>query len=212
MGKRPRSRTIIGRRRAGYTCDRATVDCSPWALDFGLGCRLPSLVGLRSSTATLDDAMSFWRRLRKKVLKRRVASGFFPAMRPPLLRWCGFSVGPDVYIADGLIIVEELADRGNLIIGARVSIAPRVTIVTSSHPNDSRIRTVAPVAKGPVHIEDDAWIGTGAVILPGVRIGRGAVVGANAVVTRDVPPLTIVAGHPAEAVRSLTPPKEWEQA
>jgi acetyltransferase-like isoleucine patch superfamily enzyme len=153
--------------------------------------------------------MTFWRRLRKKILKRRVASGFFPAMRPVMLRWCGFSIGPNVYIADGLMIVEELADRDNLVIGARVSIAPRVTIVTSSHPNESRIRSFGPVTRGPVYIEDDAWIGAGAVILPGIRIGRGAVVGANAVVTRDVEPLVVVAGHPARIVRTLVPPPGW---
>jgi len=153
--------------------------------------------------------MTFWRRLRKKILKRRVAAAFFPGMRPVLLRWCGFAVGPGVYIGDGLIIVEELADRDNLVIGARVSIAPRVTIVTSSHPNNSLIRPVAPVARGPVHIEDDAWIGTGAVILPGVRVGRGAVIGANAVVSRDVAPLAVVAGAPAQSVRALQPPPGW---
>jgi acetyltransferase-like isoleucine patch superfamily enzyme len=153
--------------------------------------------------------MAFWRRLKKKILKRRVASAFFPAMRPVMLRWCGFSIGPDVYIADGLLVVEELSDRDNLFIGARVSIAPRVTIVTSSHPNRSRIRDVAPVARGPVHIEDDVWIGAGAVILPGVRIGRGAVIGANAVVSHDVEPLAVVAGQPARLVRSLTPPAGW---
>ena len=153
--------------------------------------------------------MTFWRRLTKKILKRHVAAAFFPAMRPVMLRWCGFSVGPDVYIADGLIIVEELADRDNLFIGARVSIAPRVTIVTSSHPNRSRIRPVAPVARAPVYIDDDAWIGAGAVILPGVRIGRGAVIGANAVVSRDVEPLAVVAGQPAQLVRSLAAPPGW---
>jgi acetyltransferase-like isoleucine patch superfamily enzyme len=60
-----------------------------------------------------------------------------------------------------------------------------------------------------VTIEDDAWIGSGAVILPGVRIGRGAVVGANSVVTEDVPPLTVVAGLPARPIRQLPPPPGW---
>lgn len=152
--------------------------------------------------------MSFTRRLVKKVLKRRVARGFFPALRPVMLRWCGFTIGRDVYIADGLLIVEELADRDNLLIGDRVSIAPRVTIVTSSHPNLSRIRPFAPTAKGRVAIDADAWIGAHAVILPGVTIGRGAVVGAGAVVGSDVAPFTIVAGQPARQIRSLEPPPE----
>ena len=94
--------------------------------------------------------MAFWHRLKKKVLKRYVLHAFFPATRPAALRWCGWEVGDEVYIADGLIIVEELAERDNLRIGHRVSIAPRVTLVTSSHPNSSRIRGVAPVARGPI--------------------------------------------------------------
>lgn len=122
---------------------------------------------------------------------------------------CGFSIGSDVYIADDLIIVEELGDRGNITIGNRVSIAPRVTLVTSSHPNNSRTRAFAPVSRGPITIEDDAWLGAGCVILPGVRIGRGAVVGANSVVSQDVPPLHVVAGQPARTVRELTPQAGW---
>jgi galactoside O-acetyltransferase len=122
---------------------------------------------------------------------------------------CGYSIGSDVYIADDLIIVEELADRGNIAIGNRVSIAPRVTLVTSSHPNNSRIRGFAPVSQGPITIEDDVWLGAGCVILPGVRIGRGAVVGANSVVSRDVLPLHVVAGQPAHTVRELTPGVGW---
>jgi acetyltransferase-like isoleucine patch superfamily enzyme len=106
--------------------------------------------------------------------------------------------------------VEELADRDNLSIGDRVSIAPRVMLVTSSHPNHARIRGFAPTGKGPITIEPDAWIGAGAVILPGVRIGRGAVVGANAVVTGNVAALNVVVGQPARTVQVLTPPPDWE--
>jgi acetyltransferase-like isoleucine patch superfamily enzyme len=153
--------------------------------------------------------VSFAWRLRKKILKRWARNAFFPGSRIGLLRLCGFSIGKDVYIADDLIIVEELADRGNLTIGDRVSIAPRVTLVTSSHPNHSRTRAFAPVSQGPIVIEDDAWLGAGCVILPGVRIGRGAVVGANSVVAADVPPLHVVAGQPARTVRELTPGTGW---
>jgi acetyltransferase-like isoleucine patch superfamily enzyme len=153
--------------------------------------------------------LSFAWRLRKKILKRWARNAFFPGVRVGLLRLCGFAVGRDVYIADDLMIVEELADRGNITIGDRVSIAPRVTLVTSSHPNNARIRGFAPVSQGPIVIEDDAWLGAGCVILPGVRIGRGAVVGANSVVSGDVPPLHVVAGQPARTVRELTPGTGW---
>ena len=153
--------------------------------------------------------MSFAWRLRKKILKRWARNAFFPAWRVRLLRLCGFSIGRDVYIADDLLIVEELTERGNLTIGDRVSIAPRVTLVTSSHPNHSRIREFAPVSQGPIVIEDDAWLGAGCVVLPGVRIGRGAVVGANSVVSQDVAPLHVVAGQPARTVRELAPGSAW---
>lgn len=154
--------------------------------------------------------MSFAWRLRKKILKRWARNAFFPSWRVSLLRSCGFTIGRDVYIADDLLIVEELADRANIIIGDRVSIAPRVTLVTSSHPNQSRIRGFAPVGAGPIVIEDDAWLGTGCVVLPGVRIGRGAVIGANSVVLSDVPSLHVVAGQPARTVRELVPEAGWQ--
>jgi maltose O-acetyltransferase len=153
--------------------------------------------------------VSFAWRLRKKILKRWARNAFFPGWRITLLRLCGFRIGRDVYIADDLIIVEELADRGNITIGDRVSIAPRVTLVTSSHPNQSRIRAFAPVSQGSIVIEDDAWLGTGCVVLPGVRIGRGAIVGAHSVVRQDVAALHVVAGQPARTVRELTPVGDW---
>jgi acetyltransferase-like isoleucine patch superfamily enzyme len=153
--------------------------------------------------------VSFAWRLRKKILKRWARNAFFPGFRVRLLRACGFTIGSQVYIADDLLIVEELTDRGNITIGDRVSIAPRVTLVTSSHPNHSRIRGFAPLSQGPIVIEDDAWLGSGCVILPGVRIGRGAVVGANSVVSSSVPALHVVAGQPARTIRELVPGEEW---
>lgn len=69
------------------------------------------------------------------------------------------------------------------------------TIIASGHPNDLRH-----VDSAPVFIEDDAWIGFSATILKGVRIGKGAVVGACSVVTKDVAPYSIVVGNPARVV------------
>jgi maltose O-acetyltransferase len=154
--------------------------------------------------------VSFAWRLRKKILKRWARNAFFPGWRVKLLRACGFSIGRDVYIADDFLIVEELSERGNVTIGNRVSIAPRVTLVTSSHPNRSLIREFAPLSAGPIVIEDDAWLGAGCVILPGVHIGRGAVVGANSVVASSVPSLHVVAGQPARTVRELVPDVGWQ--
>jgi maltose O-acetyltransferase len=153
--------------------------------------------------------MEFLWRLRKKIFKRWARNAFFPGWRVQLLRWCGVRIGRDVYIADDIIIAEELRDRDMISIGDRVSMAPRVTLVTSSHPNDSLIRPFAPVKRAPIVIEPDVWLGAGVVVLPGVTIGRGAVVGAQSVVTRDVPPLHVVAGQPARTIRILTPPPGW---
>lgn len=145
----------------------------------------------------------------RKALKRWARFTFVPGWRVRLLRAAGARIGRDVYIADDFVIVEELGEPCLVEIGDRVSIAPRVTLVTSSHPNQSWIRPFAPVAAGPVVLEPDAWIGAGAILLPNVRIGRGAIVGAGSVVTDDVEPLAIVAGQPARAVGRLTPPAGW---
>ncbi len=87
--------------------------------------------------------------------------------------------------------------RGPLWIGDDVSVSPEVAILTASH------RLAAPdfaLETRFVRIEDHVWIGTRATILPGVTLGRGSVVCAGAVVTRDVPPLAIVAGVPARPI------------
>lgn len=119
-----------------------------------------------------------------------------------LFRLSGYSIGKDVFIGEDLIISDELHDR-NVIIGDRASIAPRVTLVTSSGPNLSKIRPYVKVVDGCVRIEQDAWIGAGAIILPNITIGEGAVVGAGAVVTKNVLPYTVVVGVPAKAIKML---------
>lgn len=87
--------------------------------------------------------------------------------------------------------------RGGLHIGKQVNISPEVVILTASHGvNDPEFR----VETRAVMIEDHVWIGTRAMIMPGVTLGRGCVVAAGAVVTRDVPPLAIVGGVPAKPV------------
>jgi maltose O-acetyltransferase len=89
--------------------------------------------------------------------------------------------------------------RGSLQIGDNVSVSPEVMILTAYHRHDD---DNFPVETRAVTIEDHVWIGTRAMIMPGVTLGRGCVVAAGAVVTRDVPPLTIVAGIPARPVGS----------
>jgi acetyltransferase-like isoleucine patch superfamily enzyme len=86
--------------------------------------------------------------------------------------------------------------RGGLRIGDNVSVSAEVSIVTIAKLATSR----GPAERKPVVIEDNVWIGTRAIVMPGVTIGRGAIVGAGAVVIRDVPPLAVMFGSPARAV------------
>ena len=142
----------------------------------------------------------------KKVLKLLVKQMPVCRLRSAMLRLCGYAIGKDVYVGEDLIIIDEPSDRGMVRVGDRVAISPRVTLVVSSRPNRSRIAPYVPVKHSAITIEDDAWLGTGVVVLPGVSIGEGAVVAANSVVTRDVGAYTIVGGSPARVIRRVSVP------
>lgn len=112
---------------------------------------------------------------------------------PGQIRRAGVSIGANSRInRDCMIDV-----RGGVTIGDNVSISPQVAISTAAH---SAVDPEFRVEIRPVVIEDNVWIGMRAMILGGVTLGRGSVVAAGAVVTKDVPPLTIVAGVPAKPV------------
>lgn len=99
------------------------------------------------------------------------------------------------------------ADGGRVVIGAHATVGPGTVIRAANHRFD---RLDTPIMfqgheYGEVVIEDDVWIAANCTVVPGVRIGRGAVVGAGAVVTRDVEPGTVVAGVPARFIRRRGP-------
>lgn len=120
------------------------------------------------------------------------------------MRALGHKVGKDVYFPADLVLTQNFVkDRGLLVLGDRVSIGPGCIFILVSHPNASMIRDSISHDKPEIHIDDDAWIGAGTIILPGVAIGKGAIVGAGSVVTKDVEAHSVVAGNPAKVIRML---------
>jgi maltose O-acetyltransferase len=111
------------------------------------------------------------------------------------------SIGEGCWLNVGCYL--ELGDE--IRIGNDVSFGPETMILTSTH--DTRAGTTArravEVSRKPVVIKDGAWLGARCTILPGVTVGEGAIVAAGAVVHRDVPPNTLVAGVPARVVKEL---------
>jgi acetyltransferase-like isoleucine patch superfamily enzyme len=90
---------------------------------------------------------------------------------------------------------------GGVMIGSRTQISALCSITSVTHQQSRERRHDLLFA--PVTIGEDVWLGMGAIVLPGVRIGDGSIVGAGAVVTKDVPPLTVVLGVPARVQKTL---------
>jgi len=108
-------------------------------------------------------------------------------------------------IEDGVWIGQQcfFHSAGGLIIRENVGVGPGVKIITSFHVEEGISKPIlhSRIEFAPVVIEEDCDIGTGAIILPGVTIGRGVQVGAGSVVTKDVKPYSVVAGVPAQFLR-----------
>jgi maltose O-acetyltransferase len=126
-----------------------------------------------------------------------------------------FGDGTNIHIGDRSGLGINCRIYGPVFIGDHVMMGPDVTILTSNHRYD-RLDTPMIDQGGtdhqPVTIEDDVWIGTHTIILPGVRVGNGAVVGAGSVVTKDVPSYAIVAGNPARLIKYRQPATDSRQS
>lgn len=120
--------------------------------------------------------------------------------RSSLLLDCEIRNGRDISIGDHSVCNRAVlldGRGGRLVIGSNVDIGQETNIWTLEHDVHDDLHAAR---AGAVVIEDYVWIASRATILPGVRIGRGAVVAACAVVTRDVPPMAIVGGVPARVI------------
>jgi acetyltransferase-like isoleucine patch superfamily enzyme len=122
----------------------------------------------------------------------------------------GIRIGRDSLIGE----MNVLRGQGGIAIGDRVYTSPLVQIVAVDHvfADPERPFVEQGITAEGIAIEDDVWIGAGAIVTDGVRIGRGAVVAAGAVVTRDVPPHTVAAGVPARPIKTIAggPPRREE--
>lgn len=92
-------------------------------------------------------------------------------------------------------------DRGGITLEEDVFIGPGVQLITENHPENPNLRRN--VYTKPILIKRKAWIGAGAIILPGITVGENSIVGAGSVVTKDVPDNTIVGGNPAKKIRDV---------
>lgn len=148
---------------------------------------------------------NFYTRCRNAFLYKVMQRMPYNKIRIWALRKQGYSVGNDVYIPSDTCIPHNFVNkRGSLTIGDRVSIAPRVTLILSSHSNASPTSNYVAHHDNVITIGDDAWIGAGAIIMNGVTIGEGSIIGCGSVVIRDVEPHTVVAGNPAKVIKKLS--------
>jgi acetyltransferase-like isoleucine patch superfamily enzyme len=130
------------------------------------------------------------------------------------LRLCGechLFIGEESYLGPNLHISGI---QGRIIIGKKVMIADNVLISTAYHKYEDVTKPVKEQGyefRGNVIIGDGCWIGMGSAIMPGVEIGENSVIGANSVVTHDIPAETVAAGNPARIIKQYNPiQKRWE--
>lgn len=158
-------------------------------------------------------------RARAKELLRLYNQTPAEAERPPLLRQLLGSVGKDVLIWPPFYCIYgrnihlgdyvfmnvgcTFLDCNEIRLGNHVMLGPNVQIYTPAHDLQAAARIQGWEVAKPITIEDNVWLGGSCILLPGVRVGRNAVVGAGAVVTHDVPPNAVVAGNPARVIRVI---------
>ena len=123
-------------------------------------------------------------------------------IRPPFSCEYGFQlhVGARTFVNFGLVCL----DVARVTIGDDVQIGPGVQLLTPTHPLEPGPRRDKWESAEPITIGDNAWLGGGVLVCPGVTIGRDAVVGAGSVVTRDLPSGVLAVGNPARVLRRIT--------
>ena len=161
--------------------------------------RIPVATALSSKLSELaygeTDAI---RRAFEELIGKPVGEPFY--LVPPFYADHGLNitVGSSVFIGHDC----SFTGHAPIAIGDETMLAHKVNLITAGHPVDPETRR-AFVTAAPITIERNVWIGAGATVMPGVHIGADSVVAAGAVVTRDVPARTVVAGVPARVIKEL---------
>jgi maltose O-acetyltransferase len=139
---------------------------------------------------------------RRRILDALLGGfGVGSEIRPPLYCDYGYQlrVGERCFVNFGLVALDVAA----ITVGDDVQIGPNVQLLTATHPVAPELRRAKYESAAPISIGDNAWLGGGVIVLPGVDIGAQTVVGAGAVVTSSLPPGVVAAGNPARVIRSL---------
>jgi maltose O-acetyltransferase len=152
------------------------------------------LLRLYNRTAAVPERQTILQQLLGQI-------GHNSFIEPPF--YCSY--GHNIHIGDHVFlnVLCTILDCNEVRIGHHVMIGPHVQIYTAAHHLQAETRIQGLEVAKPIVIEDNVWLGGGAILLPGVTIGRNAVVGAGAVVPRDVPANTVVAGNPARVIREI---------
>ena len=166
----------------------------------------PQLVAGRERARDLCQALNATREgesdIRRQILDELFARGGDTVwMQPPFFCDYGSNIflGERVFFNFNCVVLDVCPIR----IGDYTLFGPAVQIYTPMHPFNAELRRREESGK-PVEIGSDVWVGGGAIILPGVRIGSRAVIGAGSVVTRDVPDGVFAAGNPCRVIRTIT--------
>ena len=121
-------------------------------------------------------------------------------IRPPFYcEYGAISIGDRSFVNVDAVML----DVAPIAIGAACQVASRVQLLTATHPVDPEPRRLGWEYGRPITLADNVWLGGGVIVCPGVSIGRDTVVGAGAVVTRDLPPGVVAAGVPARVLREI---------
>ena len=166
----------------------------------------PELVAARARARDLCQSLNATREAeqdeRRHILRELFAKGGDTVwMQPPFFCDYGSNIelGERVFFNFNCVVLDVCPVR----IGSFTLFGPAVQIYTALHPLNAELRRRQEFGK-PVEIGSDVWVGGAAIIMPGVRIGSRAVIGAGSVVTRDIPDGVFAAGNPCRVIRQIT--------